>query len=102
MRLKPGDEVKVIAPQPGAATAVHHVDGGHLAHRLDKDPVELRQELGHELGPFGRGRDRVAKEVAAAGQQRTDRRGVVALENQGLQIGQGHPYRRESRPLWVP
>jgi hypothetical protein len=61
------------------------------AYRLDKHPVELRQELGHELGPFGRGCDRVAKEVTAAGQQRADRRGVVALEHQGLEIGQGHP-----------
>ena len=74
--------------QAGAAAAVHHVDRGHLAHGLQEDAVQLGQQLRHQLGALGRGRDRVAEEVAAAGEQRADRRGVGALEDEGAH-GQG-------------
>ena len=88
IRLKPGDDVKVIAAQPGPAAAVHHVDGGHLAHGLHEDAVELRQQLRHQLGALGGGRDGIAEEVAAAREQRADGRGVGALHHQGPRLGQ--------------
>ena len=82
IRLKPGDDVNVIERRPAAAAAVHHVDRRDLADRLHEDAVELRQELRHQLGPFGRRRDRVAEEVAAAREQRADRRGVHSLHDE--------------------
>ena len=70
--------------QAGAAAAVHHVDGGDLADRLEEDAVELGQQLRHQLGALGGRGDRVAEEVAAAGEQRADRGGVGALDDERL------------------
>ena len=96
---------------PGAAAAVHHVDGGDLGDGLQEHPVELRQELGHQLGAFrGRG-DRVAEEVPAAGEERADGGGVVPLQDERLHLperddlvrdvdrlgGVGHPVAEELR-----
>ena len=47
-----------------------------------KTPSSSGQQLRHELGALGRGRDRVAEEVAAAGEERADGRGVGALDHQ--------------------
>ena len=57
-------------------------------------PSSSGQQLGHQLGALGRRGDRVAEEVPAAGEDRADRRGVVALEDQRLERGQ----RRAARP----
>ena len=75
--------------QAGAAAAVHHVDRGHLADRLQEDAVELRQELRHQLRALGRRGDRVAEEVAAAGQERADGGRVGALDDERLDLRQG-------------
>ena len=88
IRLKPGDDVKVIDRSPALPGAVHVVDGRHFADRLERHTLQLRQQRRHQLGAFRRGRDRVAEEVAAAGQQGADGRGVVALHNERLADGQ--------------
>ena len=74
--------MKVKDAPAGAAAAVHHVHGRHLAHRLEEDAVELGQQLRHELGAFGRGRDGIAEEVPAAGEERAEGRGIRALHDQ--------------------
>ena len=81
IRLKPGELVKVMQRLPGAAGAVHHVDRRHLADRLDEDAVQLGQHLGHQLGAFGRGGDRVAEDMPAAGKQGADGGRVGALDD---------------------
>ena len=65
-QAEPGRRGEGHRPQPRAAAAVHHVDRGHLAHRLDEDAVELRQQLRHQLGALGRRRDGIPEEVPAA------------------------------------
>ena len=73
--------------QARAAAPVHVVDRGDFAHGLQKDAVELGQHLGEKLRSLGRGCDRIAEHMPAAGQERTDGGGVVALEHHGLAGG---------------
>ena len=112
MRLKPGDDVNVMHGKARAAAAVHHVDGRDLAHGLQEDAVELRQELRHQLGALGGGRDRIAEDVPAAREKRPDRRCVVALQDERRDgrerdrlaaesppaAGGGRPARRRASP----
>ena len=79
------------AALPGAAGAVHHVHGRHLADGLDEDPVKLGQYPCHQLRAFGRRRDRVPEDVAAAGQEGAQRRGVGPLDDERLPLGRGPP-----------
>ena len=56
-----------------------------------KCAVELGQQPGHQLGALGGRGDGVAEEVAAAGQQRADGRGVGALQDERLPLRQRQP-----------
>ncbi len=96
-QAEPGRRGEGHAAHAGSATAVHHVDRRHLAHRLDEHTIQLRQELGQQLGAFRRRCDRIAEEVTAAGEQSPDRRGVVPPEDHRLErrqryrlVGYGH------------
>ena len=55
-----------------APTSVHQVHGGHFAHGLKKEAAEPGQQLRHELGAFGRGRDGVAEKMTASGEERAE------------------------------
>src|SRR3990172_3879738 len=60
-------------------------DGGdrrHLVLRLEADAAEAGQLAGHRLQDVGRGRDRVAGEVAASGVQGAGGDGVVPAHDQ--------------------
>ena len=75
--------------QARAGGAIHHVHGGDFADGLEEGAIQLGQEPGHELGALGGGGDGVAVDVAAAGQDGADGRGIGALDDQWLGGGQG-------------
>ena len=94
-----------------SAAAVHHVHGGDLGDGLQEHAVEVREELGHQLGAFRRRGDRIAEEVPAAGQESADGGRVVPLQDERLHLrkrdglvrnvdrfrGVGHPVAEELR-----
>ena len=79
IRLKPGDEVKVMAGQAGPAAPVHHVDCRDLARRPAGRRHPAGAELRHQLRALGGRGDGVAEDVTAAREQRAEGGGVRAL-----------------------
>ncbi len=55
-----------------------------------KTPSSCGQHLGHQLGPLGRGRDRVAEDVPAAGEESAHGEGIGPLHDERLASGQRH------------
>ena len=63
-----------------------------------KWPSSCGQQPGHQLGALGGRGDGVAEEVAAAGQQRADGRGVGPLQDERLPLRQRQPHGGDVEP----
>src|SRR5208283_856147 len=64
---------------PGRSCAVHHVDGGDFALRLEKRAVDLRQKEGCRFGDLAGGSDGISEIGAASGEDGTLDDGDISL-----------------------